>query len=64
MVLRREVRTQHPHGRQRHREMRHELGRGLALFSGEDADAREEIVIREGGGESEHVRIHAPCLSR
>ena len=47
-----------------HREMRHELDGRLALFSGEDADAREEIVIRESVGESEHVRIHALCVSR
>jgi hypothetical protein len=42
----------------------HELDRGLALHVGEDADAREEVVIREGRGESEHVRIHALCVSR
>ena len=34
------------------------------LHLSEDADAREEIVIGEGRGESEDVRTHAPCLSR
>ena len=120
VVLRREVRTQHPHGRQRHRaggepiedhrkettgaggsdaiargvlgqaedggavaeertvalggvdrrpgverrQVRHELGGGLAFFLGEGAESREKIVIGKGGGESEHVRVHALCVSR
>jgi hypothetical protein len=35
-----------------------ELDRCLALIAGEDADAGEEIVIGEAGGESEDVRVH------
>src|SRR5438552_742576 len=41
-----------------HGQMRHELDRGLALVAGEHTDAREEIVIREAGGESQNVRVH------
>jgi hypothetical protein len=39
-----------------------ELDRCLALFAGEHADAREEIVIGEARRESEDVRIHGVCL--
>jgi hypothetical protein len=35
-----------------------ELDRCLALFGREHPNAREEIVIREAGGESEDVRVH------
>jgi hypothetical protein len=37
-----------------------ELDRCLALIAGEHANAREEIVIGEAGGESEDVRVHVP----
>ena len=46
-----------------HSQMRHELDRCLALLAGEHADAREEIVIRETGGESEDVRVHVRMCS-
>jgi hypothetical protein len=41
-------------------EVGYELDRCLALVAGEHTDAREEIVIREAGGESEDVRVHVP----
>src|SRR6266851_1771844 len=46
------------------RQVRDELDRGLALTAGENADAREEIVIRETRRESESVHTHVACVSR
>src|SRR5258705_9928147 len=43
------------------RQVRNELGRGLALLAGEDAEAREEIVIGKTRSESEDVHAHAAC---
>jgi hypothetical protein len=45
-------------------QMGDELDRSLSLLAGEHADAGEEILIRKSGRDSEHVRIHALCLSR
>ena len=42
----------------------HELDRCLSFSSGQRSDAGEEILIRKARRESEHVRIHAPCVSR
>ena len=39
-------------------QVRHELDRRVPLVAREHTDAREEILIREGGGES--VRVHVP----
>jgi hypothetical protein len=40
-------------------QMGHQLGRGVALVAGESFQAREELLIREGGGDHEDVGVHA-----
>jgi hypothetical protein len=42
----------------------HELSGRLPLLHGERTDTREEVVIREAGRESEHVRVHVLYVSR
>jgi hypothetical protein len=46
------------------RQVGQELGERVALAAGERAQADEEVVIGEGGGGGEDVRVHAPGVSR